>query len=316
MKKIILTLVMTGLLCRVSAETLEYPENMPAGSFLNTTTGNVEVEDRMLIFKDYPVQPRHRYLVTIRARIKKGAALEDTPAMKIALEQSIWSRNMPWELPVITFEYRSENKRLWARYHGAAVPVFSKEFRDYKIDFYAFDNADTVRFFIRPQAPGNTVEIASAEIVELYTEKEPYLNANPDLSFGMYNPSGWGHAEKATFGRDDSGPYIDVGTSWAVGDAIPVTPGERLNISYKGTPAQDRSSMNFGTAFFKTPQFTINGSDRVGANKLPMRATAKVPAGSSKIVVPEGANWMRLCFNDGCMRYIKVEKITEGRKTE
>lgn len=73
MKKLILTLAMTGLLCRASAETLEFPEKKPAGTFLNTATGNIEVGDHWIAFKDIPVQPRHRYLVTIRARITKKA---------------------------------------------------------------------------------------------------------------------------------------------------------------------------------------------------------------------------------------------------
>ena len=74
--------------------------------------------------------------------------------------------------------------------------------------------------------------------------------------------------------------------------------------------------MKFTTGFFRTPQFATKGPDRIGTNKFPMRATAKEPSGSSEVVVPEGANWMRLSFSNGCMRYIKVEKIKEGTKGE
>lgn len=315
MKKILILLT-AGLLCRAAAEPMPFPEKLKVGTTRNET-GNIEVQGTWQAFKDMPVTGRHRYLVTIRARVKKGTSIETQPVMKEFLEHSIWKakttkNGMPWDVPVIAFEYRSGDKRLWAMYHSAACPVFSQEFRDYKFDFYAFDTADAVRFFVRPQAPENTIEIASAEITEVDMEKEPYLNANCDLSFGLYNPSGWGYANNAVFGSDQNGPYIDVGPSWAVCDAIPVTPGERLKISFRGEPAKGKPYMSFVTSFFESPQWS---KDRL-KNKLPMRATAQKNEGSGEVVVPEGRTWMRLSFGGGAMRWIKVEKVKEEKETK
>ena len=287
--------------------------------------GTVEIKGTWVAFKDIRVKPRHRYRVTIRARVKEGPSLETQPAMEEPLRQSIWGfqKKLAWKLSAITFEYRAgadpannkEGKFLWAQYHGPAVPVYSNQFRDYPVEFYAFDNAAAVRFFIRANASGNVVEIASAEIVELDPKKEKYLNANPELKFGPFDPSGWGYVNNGIFGRDDFGPFIDVGTSWAICDAIPVTPGDRLKFSYKGEPAAGRPNMRFGATFLKTPQFASPSSpDRVGTNKLPMHVTKSKPEGSSELVVPPEARWMRLSFSCGCMRYFKVEKIAGGQQ--
>lgn len=313
-------LVMSALcLCgSMVAAPIDFPAKMKKGASRNAA-GNTEVRGIWIAFRDQPVQERHRYRVTIRARVKEGPSLENQPAMEEPLRQSVWSlKKLAWKVPTITFEYRAgadpaarkEGKFLWALYHGPAVPVYSKEFQNYPIEFYAFDTATAVRFFIRANAPENVVEIASAEIVEVDTEKEKYLNANPELKFGPYNPSGWGYAHNGMLGSDDLGPFIDLGTSWAVCDAIPVTPGDRLRFTYKGEPAAGRPHMSFGATFFKTPQFAAKGPARVGGNKLPMRVTAKNPEGTGESVVPEGAAWMRLSFSCGSMRYFKVEKIT------
>jgi|GEM_PF-2059383 len=300
------------------AAPMEFPAKLKKGAVRNAD-GKVEIKGIRIAFKDIPVQARHRYRVTVRARVKEGPALETQPAMEEPLRQSLWGfqKRLAWKLPAITFEYRAgadpannkEGKFLWALYHGPAVPVYSNQFQDYRLEFYAFDTATAVRFFIRANAPENVVEIASAEIVEVDTKKEKYLNANPELKFGPFNPSGWGYAHNGIFGSDDFGPFIDLGTSWAVCDAIPVTPGDRLRFSYKGEPAAGRPYMSFGATFFKTPQFAPKGPDRVGTNKLPMRVAKGKPEGSIELVVPPDAAWMRLSFSNGCMRYFKVEKI-------
>ena len=286
---------------------------------VRTADGKVEIKGTWVAFKDVRVKARHRYRVTVRARVKEGPSLETQPAMLEPLGQNLWAlKRLAWKLPAITFEYRAgadpannkEGKFLWALYHGPAVPVYSNQFRDYQIEFYAFDTATAVRFFIRANAPENMVEVASAEIVELDPKKEQYLNANPDLKFGPFNPSGWGYAHNGIFGSDDLGPFIDLGTSWAIGDAIPVKSGDRLKFSYKGEPAAGRPNMRFGVTFLKTPQFASPKSpDRVGTNKLPMHVTKSQPEGSIELVVPPDAAWMRLTFSSGCMRYFKVEKV-------
>ena len=300
------------------AAPMEFPAKLKKGAVRNAD-GKVDVKGIWVAFKDISVQARHRYRVTVRARVKAGPSLETQPAMSEPLGQNLWAwKRLAWKVPIIAYEYRvgadpannKEGKYLWARYHGPAVPVYSNQFQDYRIEFYAFDTAGAVRFFIRANAPENVVEVASAEIVELDPEKEKYLNANPDLKFGPFNPSGWGYAHNGIFGSDDLGPFIDLGTSWAIGDAIPVTPGDRLKFSYKGEPAAGRPYMNFGATFFRTPQFEPKGPDRIGTNKLPMRVTKAKPEGSLELVVPPDAAWMRLSFSNGCMRYFEVEKIT------
>ncbi len=304
----------------MTAAPMEFPAKLKKGAVRNAE-GNTEVKGIWIAFKDMPVKERHRYRATIRARVKAGPSLETQPAMEEPLRQSVWGfqKGLAWKLPAVTFEYRAEadparkqgGKILRARYHGPAVPVYSHEFRDYPIEFYAFDSATSVRFFIRANALENVVEVASAEIVEVNAKKEKYLNANPELKFGPFNPSGWGYAHNGIFGSDNLGPFIDLGTSWAIGDAIPVTPGDRLKFTFRGEPAAGRPHMNFGATFCKTPQFASPKTpNRGGTNKLPMRITAKNPEGTGETVVPEGAAWMRLSFSCGSMRYFKVEKIT------
>ena len=291
------------------AETLDFPANLKRG-VTRTPEGNVEVKGVWQSFNDFSVKPRQRYRITVSARIKAGNALENTPAMEDLLGQMVWNPgNFPWKLPVIDYEYRGSGKRLFIRYHNTKLNVFSSKFREYKFDIYTLDNADALRFFVRANDKNNVVEIGKCEIVKVDMSKEKYLNANADFSLGDYNPGGFGYAHKGVFGKDNAGWYIDLGNSWAIGDAIPVTPGDKLKISYAGEAAANRRYMKFGVTFFDNPQFDSK-KGKVGANKLPMRLTAKEKSGSMIVPVPEGAKWMRPSFSEGLMRYIKIEKVT------
>ena len=291
------------------AETLDFPANLKRG-VTRTPEGNVEVKGVWQNFNDFSVKPRRRYRVTFNARIKAGASLESTPAMADLLGQMVWNpRSFPWKLPVIDYEYRGSGKRLFIRYHNTKVNVFSSKFREYKFDIYTLDNVDTLRFFARANDKNNVLEIGKCEIVEVDMSKEKYLNANADFSLGDYNPGGFGYAHKGVFGKDDNGWFIDLGHSWAVCDAIPVTPGDKLKISYAGEAAADRRYIKFGVTFFDNPQFHPKDG-RIGSNKLPMRLTARERSGSLVVPVPSGATWMRPSFSEGLLRYIKIEKIS------
>ena len=226
------------------AETLDFPANLKRG-VTRTPEGNVEVKGVWQSFNDFSVKPRQRYRITVSARIKAGNALENTPAMEDLLGQMVWNPgNFPWKLPVIDYEYRGSGKRLFIRYHNTKLNVFSSKFREYKFDIYTLDNADALRFFVRANDKNNVVEIGKCEIVKVDMSKEKYLNANADFSLGDYNPGGFGYAHKGVFGKDNAGWYIDLGNSWAVCDAIPVTPGDKLKISYAGEAAANRRLFN------------------------------------------------------------------------
>lgn len=296
----------------VSAETLEFPAKLKKGASRNAD-GNVEVAGIVQNFKDFTVAPRQRYRITVVARIKAGNALENTPAMEELLGQMVWNPgNFPWKLPAIDYEYRGSGKRLFIRYHNTKLNVFSSKFREYKFDIYTLDNADALRFFVRANDKNNVVEIGKCEIVKVDMSKEKYLNANADFSLGDYNPGGFGYAHKGVFGKDNAGWYIDLGNSWAVCDAIPVTPGDKLKISYAGEAAANRRYMKFGVTFFDNPQFDLK-KGKIGTNKLPMRLTAKEKSGSLIVPVPEGAKWMRPSFSEGLMRCIRIEKINGNK---
>ena len=296
----------------VSAETLEFPAKLKKGASRNAD-GNVEVAGIVQNFKDFTVAPRQRYRITVSARIKAGNAVENTPAMEELLGQMVWNPgNFPWKLPVIDYEYRGSGKRLFIRYHNTKLNVFSSKFREYKFDIYTLDNADALRFFVRANDKNNVVEIGKCEIVKVDMSKEKYLNANADFSLGDYNPGGFGYAHKGVFGKDNAGWYIDLGNSWAVCDAIPVTPGDKLKFSYAGEAAANRRYMKFSVTFFDNPQFDPK-KGKIGANKLPMRLTAKEKSGSLIVPVPEGAKWMRPSFSEGLMRCIRIEKINGNK---
>ena len=296
----------------VSAETLEFPVKLKKGASRNAD-GNVEVAGIVQNFKDFTVAPRQRYRITVSARIKAGNAVENTPAMEELLGQMVWNPgNFPWKLPVIDYEYRGSGKRLFIRYHNTKLNVFSSKFREYKFDIYTLDNADALRFFVRANDKNNVVEIGKCEIVKVDMSKEKYLNANADFSLGDYNPGGFGYAHKGVFGKDNAGWYIDLGNSWAVCDAIPVTPGDKLKFSYAGEAAANRRYMKFGVTFFDNPQFDSK-KGKIGTNKLPMRLTAKEKSGSLIVPVPEGAKWMRPSFSEGLMRCIRIEKINGNK---
>ncbi|MBE6363001.1 MAG: hypothetical protein E7054_05040 [Lentisphaerae bacterium] len=296
----------------VSAETLEFPAKLKKGASRNAD-GNVEVAGIVQNFKDFTVAPRQRYRITVSARIKAGNALENTPAMEELLGLMVWNPgNFPWKLPAIDYEYRGSGKRLFIRYHNTKLNVFSSKFREYKFDIYTLDNADALRFFVRANDKNNVVEIGKCEIVKVDMSKEKYLNANADFSLGDYNPGGFGYAHKGVFGKDNAGWYIDLGNSWAVCDAIPVTPGDKLKISYAGEAAANRRYMKFGVTFFDNPQFDLK-KGKIGTNKLPMRLTAKEKSGSLIVPVPEGAKWMRPSFSEGLMRCIRIEKINGNK---
>ena len=275
---------------------------------VRTQNGTVEVRNgAWAAFQDIPVQERKRYRVKIRARIKKGNALETVPAMEQPISYAVWNRKgFPWKLAVINYMYLSGGKRLGILYHGTPLPVFSTVFRDYILDFYAIDGADAVRVFVSTNSSVNTVEVKNAEAEEVNIEEEKYLNANADLDLGPYNPTGYGYGGKAMFGRDDSGPFLDIGTGWALGDSIPVTAGDRLKISYSGTPAESCPAMHFKAFFHQSAQWSVRN---VGTNKIPMRIGKKREEGSIEVVVPENAKWMRLCFSHGTLRYLRVEKV-------
>lgn len=294
----------------VFAENLEFPASLQKGVARNAD-GNIVVTGVVQKLKDFAVKPRRRYRVTFNARITSGASLESTPAMMDLLSQMPWnSGNFPWKLPTIEYEYRGSNKRFSIRYHNTKVHVFSSKFREYKFDIYTLDNVDTLRFFVRANATGNAVEIGKCEIVEVDMSKEKYLNANVDFSLGDCNPGGFGYAHQGVFGKDNDGWFIDLGPSWAICDAIPVTPGDKLKISYAGEVAANRRYMSFGVSFYDNPQFhPKNGF--IGRNKLPMRLKGKEKSGSAIVPVPEGATWMRPSFSNGLMRCIKIEKISE-----
>lgn len=296
----------------VSAETLEFPAKLKKGASRNAD-GNVEVAGIVQNFKDFTVAPRQRYRITVSARIKAGNALENTPAMEELLGLMVWNPgNFPWKLPAIDYEYRGSGKRLFIRYHNTKLNVFSSKFREYKFDIYTLDNADALRIFVRANDKNNVVEIAKCEIVKVDMSKEKYLNANADFSLGDYNPGGFGYAHKGVFGKDNAGWYIDLGNSWAVCDAIPVTPGDKLKISYAGEAAANRRYIKFGVTFFDNPQFDLK-KGKIGTNKLPMRLTAKEKSGSLIVPVPEGAKWMRPSFSEGLMRCIRIEKINGNK---
>ena len=293
----------------VCAETLEFPAKLKKGSTRNVE-GNVEVAGVIQNFKDFAVKPRQRYRITVSARIKAGTALENTPAMEELLGQMVWNPgSFPWKLPVIDYEYRGNGKRFIIRYHSMRINIFSSNFREYKFDIYTLDNVDTLRFFVRANDKKNVVEVGKCEIVQVDMDKEKYLNANGDFSLGDYNPGGFGYAHKGIFGKDNDGWFIDMGNSWAICDAIPVTPGDKLKISYAGEVVANRRYMKFGVTFFDNPQFDLK-KGKIGANKLPMRLTAKEKSGSTIVPVPAGAKWMRPSFSGGLIRYIKIEKVT------
>lgn len=308
MKKIILWLVLGGLFFGEAGE-LQLTERFKKVVVRNEL-GNMEVKGTWIMFQDVPVLARKRYRVKIQARVKNGSVLENIPAMAELLPHVVWQKEKsPWKIAEISYEYRSEDKRLWSLYHGAGVPIFSKDFRDYFLDFYAFDGADAVRIFIRANDLTNTVEVKQAEISEVDMNAEKYLNANSELNLGTYNPTGYGYAHEATFGNDAAGPFIDVGTRWAVGDSIPVIPGDRLKISYGGEVADNRPFMRINAHFFKSPLWKKEND--IGVNKLPMRITREAKEGTSEIIVPENATWLRLEFQNGALRYIRVEKVNK-----
>ena len=292
----------------VYAENLEFPAKLKKGASRNAD-GNVEVAGISQSFKDFAVQPRQRYRITISARIKAGSALENTPAMENLLGQMVWnSDSFPWKLPVIDYEYRDKNKRFSIRYHSTKVNVFSSKFREYRFDIYTLDNTDALRFSVRANDKKNVVEIGRCEIVKVDMAKEKYLNANYDFSLGDYNPGGFGYAHKGVFGKDNDGWFIDLGNSWAICDAIPVTPGDKLKVSYAGEAAPNRRHIRFGISYLREPQF--DKKSRVGSNKLPMRLTAREKSGSMVITVPPEVTWIRPGFSEGLLRYIRIEKVT------
>jgi hypothetical protein len=48
-------------------------------------------------------------------------------------------------------------------------------------------------------------------------------------------------------------------------------------------------------------------------SKLPMRVTKTAPSGTEEIVVPEDVSWMRIVFQNGVLRGIRIEKINASK---
>ncbi len=296
------------------AESLKFPEPLKKGVTKNAS-GNTEIAGTSVSFPDIPVKPRERLKITINARVKEGDCIESQGGMESLLPSAIWSQQgFPWKLATLDFEYKtSDGKRLWTQYYGAPVPIYSNQFQDYSTGFYVIDGASELRISIRAKDPKNIVEVKSACLERVDSAKEKYINVNPSLEYGKYNPAGYGYAHKSTLSTDGNGkPYLEMGTSWFVGDCIPVNPGDRLRVSYGGEAVPEKNQMTFTLNYFKTSSW--NENERVGKNRLPMRLTPQLKEDTQEFTVPEGAYWMRISATGGTMRYIKIEKLNPAEK--
>lgn len=301
-------LAAAGVFLSAAAEELSYPAKLPKGVVRNDG-GNVELGGgTWFAFRDFPVQARQRCRLKVQARVKSGNAAETVPVLEQLLK--LEGVRKPKTASVI-YEYRTGNRLLPVMYQMRGLSIFSTEFREYLMEFYAIDGADAVRVLIRTNDPGNTVEVKSAEIVPVDMDQEKYLNVNPDLKFGPYNTCGYGGGSHAVYDEDDRGPFLDVGPGWRLGDWIPVNAGERLKISWTGEPAEGAGPMRVKMWFHNTAQSQIRYN--MAASKLPMQATKKNPSGTEEIVVPEGMSWMRITFSHGLLRGIRIER-TDGSK--
>lgn len=296
------------------AEPLNFPEPLKKGVAKNAS-GNTEIAGTWISFPDIPVKPRERLKITVNARVKEGNCIESQGGMESLLPSAVWSQQgFPWKLATLDFEYRtSDGKRVWTQYYAAPIPIYSNQFQDYATGFYVIDDAAALRIFIRAKDPKNIVEVKSACLERVDSGKEKYINVNPSLEYGKYNPSGYGYAHKSTLATDGKGrPYLEIGTSWCVGDCIPVNPGDRLRVSYGGEAVPEKNQMTFTLNYFKTSSW--KESDRIGKNRLPMKLTSKLKEDTQEFTVPEGAFWMRISVSDGTLRYIKIEKLNPAEK--
>ena len=242
----------------------------------------------------------------MQARVKSGNAVETVPVMEQMLKQG----SQKLKTAMVRYEYRSGGKVLATRYHSNALRIFSTQFREYLLEFYAIDDADAVRVMILTNDPKNVVEVKSAEIVPVDMTQEKTLNVNPDLKFGPYNTCGYGGGSCSTYDEDDSGPFLDVGTGWRVCDWIPVDAGDRLKVAWNGEPAEGTGAMRVKMGFHQSAH---QKGYWLKTSKLPMLATRKKPSGTEEIVVPEGMSWMRIVFDHGSLRSIRIEKINTSK---
>ncbi len=297
-----------------NVEPLKFPEPLKKGVAKNES-GNTEIAGTWIAFPGIPVKPRERLKITINARVKSGNCIETQGGMESLLPSAVWSQQgFPWKLATLDFEYRtSDGKRLWTQYYGAPVPIYSNQFQDYATGFYVIDGAAELRIFIRAKDPNNVVEVKNAGLERVDSGKEKYINVNPSLEYGKYNPAGYGYAHKSTLSADGNGrPYLEIGPSWFVGDCIPVNPGDRLRVSYGGEAAPEKNQMTFTLNYFKTSSW--NENERIGKNRIPMRLTPQLKEDTQEFTVPEGAFWLRISATGGTMRYIKIEKLNPAEK--
>lgn len=299
-------LAVIGAILSAGAEELSVPAKLPKGVVRNAD-GNVELGGgTWFAFRNFPVRTRQRYRLKVQARVKSGNAVETVPVMEQMLKQG----SQKLKTAMVRYEYRSGGKVLSTMYHSNALRIFSTQFREYLLEFYAIDDADAVRVLIQTNDPKNVVEVKSAEILPVDMTQAKTLNVNPDLKFGPYNTFGYGGGSPSTYDEDDSGPFIDVGTGWRLGDWIPVNAGDRLKISWTGEPAGEAGAMRVKLWFCRSAhqkkQTTIS-------SKLPMRSTKAAPSGTEEIVVPEEVSWMRIVFQNGVLRGIRIEKINASK---
>ena len=274
------------------------PRSEKMRNALRNEAGNWEIKGGRFFFKDVPVKAGKRYRLTVRARIKKGNALETHPLAKQALEMGVPNLKFPH----VFFEFRNGKKHVNIMYFCRGARIFRTKFRDYILEFYAADSTDAVRVFFRLNDGKNILEVEKAELLERDEKKEKYRNINDSLQFGKYNHSGFGGGTPVFSGENKNGLYI-AQSGWSVCDPIPVKPGERYRLS--GRAERLDGTARFGIFFLPGAHF----KKIIGKQKIQMTHPGKGAWRSWEFQVPPKAFWLRLTFSNMLLYSMKLEKL-------
>ena len=254
------------------------------------------------VTKKVAVSSLTAYRLNFSAKVEGPGNFEDSPQLEylfMSSEKAKKGRKMAgWKIMF----YDASGKEIKERHASFWQCVFSKDFQSYHDEFYTPGGAA----FLAVEFSAGEVE-DSLYVKGLAFEKidiSRILNLNPEFKLGLYNYSGIGELKRGKMTIDEKGiSRLDLREGRAVGNSIPVKPGENLRISISGTGFRKMG------AALKANYYDATGKEVSRDNCCLRIAQGEKKVLSYEFIVPNNACSIKLVMGGTVFDWIKLEKL-------
>jgi len=254
------------------------------------------------LMEKVPIASLTPYRLSFSAKVDGPGNFEDSPQLEYLFmnaDKAKMGRKMAgWKI----IFYDSLGREIKLHYASFWKCVFSKKIKLYNDEFYTPDGAAFLSVEFAPGEIEDKVCVSSPVLKKIDTSM--ILNLNPEFKLGPYNYSGIGQLSGGKMMVTEEGvTKLDLRNGWAVGNHIPVRPGENLQISVSATGFKKMG------AVLKFNYYNTEGNE-ISRD----RANLRIPQGEEKVlsydfIVPDNANSIKIILGGAVYNWIKLERI-------